>query len=371
VGLVEFANALRRAAAAFDASLLSGEAAACLAEQLAATEKACAAARVRAARRAAECRSHQRRGFDDAAGWLARAAGTSVGEARAALSATAALDERPATREALAKGDISLAQAEVIANTPGDDTELIALAQRSGLGPLKHESRRRRLAAIHPDDLHERQQQARELRHWRDDLGMVRLSGALPAEVGLPIVNQIDAETDRLRRDRAGGPPEPRAALAADALVAMLEGQGKVRPRSADLVIVCDFAAYHRGHAHEGEPCHIVGGGPLPVALARRLGQDAFLKAVLRDGVDIHAVKHFGRHISAELRTALELGPDLDGVTCVEQGCGRRYGLEWDHVNPVANGGTTSYDNLQPRCWPHHRAKTERDRAAGLLGSGP
>jgi hypothetical protein len=37
-------------------------------------------------------------------------------------------------------------------------------------------------------------------------------------------------------------------------------------------------------------------------------------------------------------------------------------------VNPVANGGETSFDNLKARCWPHHRQKTERDRAAGLLG---
>ena len=30
-------------------------------------------------------------------------------------------------------------------------------------------------------------------------------------------------------------------------------------------------------------------------------------------------------------------------------------------------GGPTSYDNLKPRCWPHHRDKTELDRLAGLL----
>ena len=87
----------------------------------------------------------------------------------------------------------------------------------------------------------------------------------------------------------------------------------------------------------------------------------------------IHTVAHFGRHIPAELRTALELGPPpgFDGVECVEEGCGRRYGLEWDHVDPVANGGPTSYDNLKARCWPHHRAKTERDRQAGLSGVPP
>ena len=80
-----------------------------------------------------------------------------------------------------------------------------------------------------------------------------------------------------------------------------------------------------------------------------------------------------GRHIPAELRTALDLGPlpDLAGVSCTEPGCGRTYGLEWDHTQPIAACGPTSYDNLQPRCWPHHQQKTEHDRQVGLIGSRP
>ena len=108
---------------------------------------------------------------------------------------------------------------------------------------------------------------------------------------------------------------------------------------------------------------------PSRCACAREVPKDAFLKAVVHDGVNIHTVKHFGRHIPAELRTALELGPlpDLDGVTCSEEGCERRYGLEWDHVDPVANGGETSYVNLKPKCEPHHWDKTEEDRKHGKL----
>jgi 5-methylcytosine-specific restriction endonuclease McrA len=92
------------------------------------------------------------------------------------------------------------------------------------------------------------------------------------------------------------------------------------------------------------------------------------LKAVLHDGVEIHTVKHFGRHLPAELRTALDLGdvPAFQGARCAD--CGSRFGLEYDHVNPVANQGPTSYENLVPRCWADHQAKTERDRQAGLLG---
>ena len=112
------------------------------------------------------------------------------------------------------------------------------------------------------------------------------------------------------------------------------------------------------------------GAGRSRRASPRRLSANAFVKAVLTDGVAVQRVRHFGRRIPAEVRTALELGPppEFDGVTCAELGCERRYGLEWDHVDPLANGGPTSLENLQPQCAPHHREKTRRDRAAGLLG---
>ena len=78
-------------------------------------------------------------------------------------------------------------------------------------------------------------------------------------------------------------------------------------------------------------------------------------------------MKHFGRHIPAEVRSALDLGdpPDFKGAVCDD--CGKRHGLEYDHVDPFSNGGPTSYDNLKARCYTDHHAKTEQDRKAGLL----
>jgi hypothetical protein len=158
--------------------------------------------------------------------------------------------------------------------------------------------------------------------------------------------------------------------LAADALTALVSGSAGLEPLQASGVVVIDWPALVRGHVHPGERSHIIGGGPIPPHVARRMLEDAFLKVVLTDGVDVQRVVHFGRHIPAELRTALEIGPPpaFAGVTCSELGCERRYGLEWDHVLPVAAGGPTSFDNLTPRCGPHHAAKTGRDRATGLLG---
>ncbi len=116
--------------------------------------------------------------------------------------------------------------------------------------------------------------------------------------------------------------------------------------------------------AEPGEPCHIVDGGPIPVSLARGLAEDAFLKAVLHDGVHVHTVAHFGRHRPAVfVPLALGAAPAFEGVTCTD--CDRKYHLEWDHVDPCANGGVTSLANLTPRCPACHHTKSERDRNAG------
>ena len=260
------------------------------------------------------------------------------------------------------------------AERPGSEEGLVGLAKDKGLGAVREEVRKRALEARPAEDLAAAQHRARYFRHWRDGLGLVRFCGALPPTLGLGIANRIDAEAARLRR--AAGPEGREVSFdahAADALVRMLAGQGKGPSARADLVVVVDLAAYRRGHAHPGETCHIVGGGAVTVGFARETAEDAFLKAVAYDGVRIETVAHFGRHVPAELRTALELGPPpgFDGVSCTEAGCNRRYGLEWDHVDPVAHNGLTSYENLRPRCKPHHWQKTERDRQAGLFEPPP
>ncbi|HXY93677.1 MAG TPA: hypothetical protein VEP49_14440 [Acidimicrobiia bacterium] len=365
----QLAEQLCRALRDFEPGAHSGEDCAEIAESLATTAKACETASARAAARAAEWGEHAKRGSASAAEWMARSAGSSTGQARAALDTLRRLATRPAVDEALRAGEVSLAQAAEIVSAPAEsEAELLRLARTSGLARIRNQARKRRLAAMDPDELHAQQRAAREFFHWRDRLGMVRFRGALPPDVGVPFVNRLDRETDRVWR-ATRGTERTRAQCAADAFVHLVRTKGD-RSRSPDLVIVTDLRAFRRGHAHEGELCHIIGGGPIPVGLVRELAKDSFLKAVLHDGVNIHTVTHFGRYRRAELETALMLGdpPDLDGVTCRELGCDRRYGLQWDHVDPLANGGVTSRRNLAAECTPHHDEKTERDRRAGRLG---
>jgi hypothetical protein len=389
-GLVGLVRAFRAAVVAFDPGVYSGEACAVLVEELATAEKACVAARVRAAARAGACGAHRERGFADVSDWLARASGSSSGSAKAALDTAAALQAQPEVKAALEAGELSMAQAQELAKTeascPGSAASLLGVATEQSLKTLKEQARDRRVRVVSPEELHALQRRARAFRYWRTALGTVGFSGELPPELGIPIMNRLDAETDRLwkqaHRHNNGAAAgermlpvdsttaaERRSALAADAFVRLVETGGKGRAHAADLVIICDLQAYRRGHAHDGEPCHLVGGGPIPVSLARDLGKDAFLKAVLHTGTEIHTIAHFGRKTSAVLRTALTLGapPLFDGITCAVEGCDRKFHLEQDHFDPVANGGLTSISNMGPKCKPHHRVKTEQDRKAGLL----
>jgi 5-methylcytosine-specific restriction endonuclease McrA len=110
----------------------------------------------------------------------------------------------------------------------------------------------------------------------------------------------------------------------------------------------------------------------VPLATVDAVARGAFIKAVIHDGTKVDTIVHYGRHaLPAVVRTAIELGepPAFDGITCTD--CDRRHGLQWDHVDPVANGGPTSSNNIRPRCYHCHQAKTERDRRAGLLDGRP
>ncbi len=372
--IVEVVETLTQALADFDPARVSGSEAVALVEVLARGEKVCAAARARAAARVEESGAFRARGHRSGAEWLARTMGTSPREANTAIETVKTIEGLAATREAFAAGRISEAQAAKVAMAatadPSAEAGLLEVAEQADWRSLKEQVRRVLLdAEVDREALHERQHQARELHHWIDDEGMVAGRFRLPPDVGAPLVNRLDAQTDReYRRAWREGGREPRAAYAADALVKLLSNGGSGSRSRADVVVVVDLDVLRRGHAHEGERSHIPGVGPLPVDVVSRIASDAFLKGVLVEGCEIKKVKHFGRRIRAEVRTALELGPapELDGAVCVDEGCGRRDGLQWDHDDPLAHHGSTAYHNLKARCRPHHRDKTERDRQAGL-----
>jgi Domain of unknown function (DUF222)/HNH endonuclease len=374
--VLEAAAALRDTLSSFDPAVVSPDECVRISAALAVTEKACAIVRLLTAARAVHSGAHREQGFQDGPSWLARQSGTTSSQARQALDTAGRLLNYPDTQAALLAGEISLPQAAEITKAavemPAAEGELLSMARTGDLSQLRDCSREYRQAHMDPATQRRRQFEQRQFRHWQDRDGMIRFSGGLPPETGLPFVRRVEATALRARRSAraAGRDLECFEAYAADALAAIVAGNtnGTRSSPPAELVLVCDLYAWRRGHTHPGEVCHIIGGGPIPVDVAAGLAHDAFIKAVVHDGTEIRTIKHFGRHLPAPLRTALDLGPvpQFTGRQCSK--CGRRWGLQYDHVNPVANRGPTEYRNLQALCWVDHQFKTEKDREAGLLG---
>src|SRR5207244_3887646 len=115
-----------------------------------------------------------------------------------------------------------------------------------------------------------------------------------------------------------------------------------------------DYEALMRGCTLAGETCEIPGIGPIPVSVARRLADDAILKVIVTNGVEITAVAHGGRTIPAHLRTALE----CRDPKCIVPYCDVRRGLQIDHRGPWNPTRDTSLANLARLCRWHHYQKS-------------
>jgi hypothetical protein len=102
--------------------------------------------------------------------------------------------------------------------------------------------------------------------------------------------------------------------------------------------IVIDHGTIMRGGTAHGEVCEIPGVGPVDVNWVKELLGSAFLTAVMKNGKDIHTVAHLGRHVPAEVMTALL----VRGRECDIEGCNNRGYLERDHIHDHAQGGPTS-----------------------------
>ena len=357
---------LEKANANLEADLLPVDGARDLFDEYARAEKLISYGKAELARR-----------IDDAAA-VARAAGTSMGQAKKTLETGVALKDAPEVGEALARGEVSLDQAAEITKaeqaSPGCSEELLKVAKEESFHALRDQARRVKLEAEQSRGLGDRQKQARSARTYNDDLGMINIHLQFQPHIGTPIVNRADAEASRLYREaKKNGDQEPFERHLADAYAKMLAANGKGRTTRPELVVLVSHEVAKRGweDVKEGEFCKIPGVGPIPPEIAKEIAQDAFLNGVFFDGTDLRHFKRWTKGVPAEIRNALELGPppDFDGVKCVD--CGNRFRAERDHVEPRNSGGPTALGNLEWRCDPCHEEKTRRDRAAGKLTPRP
>jgi hypothetical protein len=337
--------------------------------------KACDALRGRLAARAADCGVHRGEGQADSADWMARATGVLPNHSQREIEFARSLERGCAsTRAAFALGELSFEQAEQIVDTervsPGSEAETLSMAREAPLRRLRERCRQLRERTIDPEELHRRRLKVRCHRQWTDELGMVCYSGRMMPEDGAPFAARVDAETKRVADEakRRGDEREPWQAYASDALARLLRGEGRQGSWRTELIFLVDLSAGRRGYVIDGEICRIAGGPDVPMSVIReQIEQDAFVKLALYDERRVQLVKHFGRRLSAQVRTALSLGapPLFDGAQC-SCGCGARFGLHNDHINPLANGGPTQLENLQFLRSKEHLEKTKKERAAGM-----
>jgi len=364
---------LRRVLATLEPRRLSRSDAVRLVGAFAEVERLAGAGRMLVAAQVERSGAWKGSGDRSAAHWMARATGTSVGQATGSLQAARHLEELPTVAGALRAGELSEPQVREVAAAasadPSSEAELVAAARRESVPALREACRRIRASGADQDEAYERIRRDRFLRHWTDPQGAVRLEARLTPEDGARVLAGMEPHRRRIFASaRAAGRREPSCAYEADALVAAVEAGGRTGPApsgpGAVVQVRVDRSALVRGHAERGASCEIPGVGPIPVAAARRLASDALLQVVLTDGADVTGVIHAGRTIPARLRTALE----ARDPTCVVPGCDVRVGLEIDHRVPFAEGGPTTLDNLARLCRWHHSQKTHR---GWRLGGGP
>lgn len=309
---------------------------------------------------------------------LSRITGTSVGRARETIRTGCTITEVPRLAAAVRDAEVSLDQADEIARTaalaPDAVDGLLDVARRDSFCALKGRARSIRLQAEADSDLSGRQHDARKLRHWVGELGMVHIKAELEPHVGAPIVDRLERRASRLARSmHNAGTKEPFERHLADSLATLCSDGGTgAGPRRAEVVVLVDHQVAERGwqDVRPGEKCDIPGVGPIAPQIARRIAQDAFLTGIFYDGTDLRNFKRWTRNIPTAVRLALQLGepPDFQGPRCVD--CGNRYQLEGDHRQPHVDGGPASTGNIELRCRPCHARKTTADRRDGKLGGG-
>jgi len=342
---------------ALDPSCLDGRAASALVEVAARGERICSAIKALGARRVEETNAWREGGHRSAAHWVAEATGETVGAAGRALETARALEHLPETDEAFRAGQLSSTQAAEITSAAGADpaaeSALLEAAAGTGVKGLRDRCREVRAGAEADDAARARRLHVERRAHeWTDPDGAYRLEARLAPDAGARFSAAWNGHLERIFQDaRRAGRREPRAAYAADALVA-LAGDGPCKP--VEVRAVVDTSALVRGHVEPGERCEITGVGPVPVTTARALLDDASVAVMTRDGDDITAVSRPTRTIPTKMRRALE----TRYPTCGVPGCANDQFLEIDHVVPIEEHGATEIANLWRLCSHHHALKT-------------
>ena len=324
-------------------------------------ERLAAGAKALLARRVEESNRWRAEGDRTAAHYLARKAGSSVGAAKATLDTSKRLASLPRVAEAVRSGELSAAQAEVVADAaavdPRSEERLLLTARRRTLGELREACARTKAAADRDAEArYARIHAERSCRRRTTTDGAGEVLYRSTVDEVAEVWSVIQAHANRaFETARSAGRHEPSDAYAADGLLALARtgGGGKVTPPK--VIARIDWDAFVRGFPIDGEVSEIAGIGPVPVSLIRAMAQsgDAFLAAVVTRGHDVATVADLGRRPTAFQRTGLEWA----GLVCTREGCGSS-DVEIDHRDDYAATKITALRLLDPLCRHDHKLKT-------------
>jgi len=148
-------------------------------------------------------------GHRSCAHWLAYRTGHDLRTARDHVRVARALEELPATRDAMARGRLSFSQVRALTRvaTPETEGDLLPLAEGVPTGKLERMVRAWRKGSRQDEAARERERhRSRRLAVFPDDDGMYLVRGRLTPEVGALLQRALEAAEDALyRRERASG----------------------------------------------------------------------------------------------------------------------------------------------------------------------
>ena len=305
---------------------------------------------------------------DSGVGVLAQAAGLSRREAAGQVKTAQRLESMPAVRDAVESGQVSFANAKVLADAC-DKTSAEQVEQNPGLLKEAAESSPERLArevgrwaaqrqADGGEDRFRRQRARRRLSIWDGEGGMVHLRGELDPVMGAKMRKRLLKEAERLRREDLHSPGgqkrrfSQRMADALDTLTSNSDSKGGGSRPSADIAIVQHLSA--DGTAAFAE---IAGSGTIPRSVFEEHMCNAEITGV--------AFSHKG--------VPLWQGPTKRTATPAQMtalrakyggcgGCGAHVALcQAHHIKPVSQGGATDITNMMLLCWGCHRKVHHHD----------
>jgi len=359
--LLHARTALEAAAAGFDPSACSGEEAVRVVAEIGSLRRLADGLLGKAAKRVEDTAAYVYEHDRNAAELCQRLAGVSTGEAKRAIDVAGKLESLPATDAAMRAGRLSSRQADLIVAVASDDPSVerqLLKTAASGIVPLRDECISVRAAREDQAKRSARQHAERSFQMWPTADGMMAGRFLVTPEIGGAIKSVIEDGTRRaFRKARKAKVQESQDAYAADAFAeAVIGGPAQRKSGGYTTHVVVDHGALVRGNTEPGETCEIPGVGPVNVEWVRGLLGEAFVTAIIKKGKDITTVAHLGRHIPAELQTALI----VSGRECCIEGCSGREYLERDHSEiDHAKNGPTAWWNLEWECSIHHTRKTQ------------